>query len=110
MIVTTTHELQGYEVDHYYGIVVGEAVMGANLFKDMFAAVRDIVGGRSGAYEDVLTKARKIAFSEIEAEARACGANAVIGIDIDYQIVGDKGSMLMVSIAGTAVKAHKAKP
>lgn len=110
MIVTTTHELQGYEVEHYYGIVVGEAVMGANLFKDMFAAVRDIVGGRSGAYEDVLTKARKIAFSEIEAEARACGANAVIGIDIDYQIVGDKGSMLMVSIAGTAVKAHKAKP
>ncbi|MCC2604287.1 heavy metal-binding domain-containing protein [Planctobacterium marinum] len=109
MIVTTTHELQGYEIEHYYGIVVGEAVMGANLFKDIFASVRDIVGGRSGAYEDVLTKARKIAFSEIEAEARGCGANAVIGIDIDYQIVGDKGSMLMVSIAGTAVKAHKAK-
>ena len=107
MIVTTTHELQGYKVEHYYGIVVGEAVMGANVFRDLFASIKDIVGGRSGSYEDVLTKARKIAFSEIETEARTHGANAVIGIDIDYQIVGDKGSMLMVSIAGTAVKATK---
>lgn len=107
MIVTTTHELQGYEVERYYGIVVGEAVMGANVFRDLFSSIRDIVGGRSGSYEDVLTKARKIAFSEIEVEARGLGANAVIGIDIDYQIVGEKGSMLMVSIAGTAVKAHK---
>lgn len=107
MIVTTTHELQGYEVDHYYGIVVGEAVMGANVFRDLFASIKDIVGGRSGSYEDVLTRARKIAFSEIEAEALSHGANAVIGIDIDYQIVGEKGSMLMVSIAGTAIKARK---
>lgn len=107
MIVTTTHHLDGYKIENYYGIVVGEAVMGANLFRDIFASVRDIVGGRSGSYEDVLTKARKMAFSELEAEARSYGANAVIGIDIDYQIVGDKGSMLMVSIAGTAVKANK---
>ena len=107
MIVTTTHELKGYDIKHYYGIVVGEAVLGANIFRDIFASVRDIVGGRSGTYEDALTKARKIAFAEIETEALGHGANAVIGIDIDYQIVGDKGSMLMVSIAGTAVKAEK---
>ena len=107
MIVATTNELAGYQIEEYYGIAVGEAVMGANLFRDIFASVRDIVGGRSGAYEDVLTKARKMAFSELELEARGYGANAVVGIDIDYQIVGDKGSMLMVSIAGTAVKVKK---
>ena len=78
--------------------------MGANLFKDLFASIRDIVGGRSGSYEEELTRARKIAFAEIEQEARAMGANAVVGIDIDYQVIGDKGSMLMVSIAGTAVR------
>ncbi|WP_100658319.1 heavy metal-binding domain-containing protein [Alteromonas flava] len=104
MIVTTTNQLQGKNIDNYYGIVVGEAVMGANLFKDLFASIRDIVGGRSGSYEDELTRARKIAFAEIEQEARMLGANAVIGIDIDYQVIGDKGSMLMVSIAGTAVR------
>lgn len=104
MIVTTTNSLEGKKVEQYLGVVVGEAVMGANLFKDIFASIRDIVGGRSGAYEDELTKARKIGFSELEAEARSIGANAVIGIDIDYEVVGKGGSMLMVSISGTAVR------
>ena len=104
MIVSTTPTLEGHKIEAYYGIVVGEAVMGANIVKDLFASIRDIVGGRSGSYEDELTRARKIAFAELEQEARAMGANAVIGIDIDYQVIGDKGSMLMVSIAGTAVR------
>ncbi|MBU3022604.1 heavy metal-binding domain-containing protein [Aestuariibacter sp. A3R04] len=104
MIITTTPTIEGKTISQYHGIVVGEAVMGANLFKDLFASIRDIVGGRSGSYEDELTKARKLAFFELEQEARAMGANAVVGIDIDYQVIGDKGSMLMVSIAGTAVR------
>ncbi|MBN7819839.1 heavy metal-binding domain-containing protein [Bowmanella yangjiangensis] len=104
MIITTTHHLEGKEVEAYLGIVVGEAVMGANLFSDLFASIRDIVGGRSGSYEDELTKARKIAFAELEAEARSLGANAVLAVDLDYQVVGSKGSMLMVSISGTAVR------
>ena len=104
MIMTTTNQLENKKIEEYYGIVIGEAVMGANLFKDLFASIRDIVGGRSGSYEDELTRARKIAFSELEQEARMMGANAVVGIDIDYQVIGDKGSMLMVSIAGTAIR------
>lgn len=80
--------------------------MGANIFKDLFASIRDIVGGRSGSYEDELTKARKMAFAELEQEARAMGANAVVGIDIDYEVIGEKGSMLMVSISGTAVRVN----
>ena len=104
MITTTTNNLEGKKIEQYLGIVVGEAVMGANLFKDIFASIRDIVGGRSGAYEDELTKARKIGFQELESEARSIGANAVIGIDIDYEVVGKGGSMLMVSISGTAVR------
>ncbi len=104
MILTTTPTIEGKNIDQYYGIVIGEAVMGANIFKDIFASIRDIVGGRSGAYENELTHARKLAFTELEQEARAMGANAVVGIDIDYQVIGDKGSMLMVSIAGTAVR------
>lgn len=104
MIVTTTNQLEGKKIEQYLGIVVGEAVMGANIFKDIFASIRDIVGGRSGAYEDELTKARKIGFAELENEARSIGANAVIGIDIDYEVVGKGGSMLMVSISGTAVR------
>ncbi|WP_414830544.1 heavy metal-binding domain-containing protein [Alteromonas sp. H39] len=105
MIITTTPNLEGKKIEQYYGIVVGEAVMGANLFKDLFASIRDIVGGRSGSYEDELTKARKLAFTELEHEARGMGANAVVGIDIDYEVIGEKGSMLMVSISGTAVRA-----
>ena len=104
MIISTTPSLQGQKIDEYCGIVVGEAVMGANIFKDLFASIRDIVGGRSGSYEEELTRARKLAFNEIEHEARSMGANAVVGIDLDYQVIGDKGSMLMVSISGTAVK------
>ncbi|WP_133470403.1 heavy metal-binding domain-containing protein [Paraglaciecola marina] len=104
MIVTTTHSLEGKNIEQYLGIVVGEAVMGANLFKDIFASIRDIVGGRSGAYEDELTRARKIGFQELESEARAIGANAVIAVDIDYEVVGKGGTMLMVSISGTAVR------
>lgn len=81
MIITTPHHLEGKEVEAYLGVVVGEAVMGANLFYDLFASIRDIVGGRSGSYEDELTKARKIAFAELEAEARSLGANAVLAVD-----------------------------
>jgi uncharacterized protein YbjQ (UPF0145 family) len=104
MILSTTNTIEGKKIVSYQGIVVGEAVMGANVFKDIFASIRDIVGGRSGSYENELTKARKIAFDEIAQEAKMMGANAVVGIDIDYETVGSQGSMLMVSINGTAVK------
>ncbi|MCF2946735.1 heavy metal-binding domain-containing protein [Paraglaciecola aquimarina] len=104
MIMSTTSQLEGKKIEQYLGVVVGEAVMGTNVFKDIFASVRDIVGGRSGSYEDELTKARKIGFQELEEEAHSIGANAVIGIDIDYEVVGSGGSMLMVSISGTAVR------
>jgi uncharacterized protein YbjQ (UPF0145 family) len=104
MLVTTTPSLEGKKIEQYYGVVVGEAVMGANVFKDIFASIRDIVGGRSGSYEDELTRARKIAFQELTDEAASLGANAVVAIDIDYQVVGKNGSMLMVSICGTAVR------
>jgi uncharacterized protein YbjQ (UPF0145 family) len=106
MIVTTTHQLEGKKIEQYLGIVVGEAVMGANIFKDIFASIRDIVGCRSGAYEDELTKARKIGFQELEQEALSIGANAnaIVGVDIDYEVVGKGGSMLMVSISGTAIR------
>ncbi|MDC8831495.1 heavy metal-binding domain-containing protein [Alteromonas gilva] len=103
MILTTTPTIEGKSISAYHGIVIGEAIMGANLFKDLFASIRDIVGGRSGSYEDELTKARQIAFRELEQEALGMGANAVVGIDLDYEILGDKNSMLMVSISGTAV-------
>lgn len=104
MIRSTTHTLQDREIEEYLGVVVGEAILGANIFKDIFGAVRDIVGGRAGAYEDELGKARDIAFQEIEDEARAMGANAIIGIDIDYEVVGQHGGMMMVSVSGTAVR------
>jgi uncharacterized protein YbjQ (UPF0145 family) len=103
MILTTTHELQGKNVTAYHGIVTGEAILGANVFRDFFAAIRDVVGGRSSAYEKELAKARKIAMDEISEDAKKLGANAVIGIDIDYETVGKTGSMLMVTVSGTAV-------
>lgn len=103
MIRSTTPTLQGREIVDYKGVVVGEAILGANIFKDIFGAVRDIVGGRAGAYEDELGKARDIAFQEMEYEAHAMGANAVVGIDIDYEVIGIKGGMMMVSVSGTAV-------
>ena len=102
MIMTTTPGIEGKSIRDYRGIVTGEAILGANIFKDFFAGIRDIVGGRSAAYEKELKQAREIAFSEMEEAARQEGANAVVGIDLDYEVVGD-GSMLMVSVSGTAV-------
>lgn len=104
MIRSTTNTLQGREITEYKGVVVGEAILGANIFKDIFGAVRDIVGGRAGAYEEELGRARDIAFQELEQEARLMGANAIVGIDIDYEVIGIKGGMMMVSVSGTAVK------
>ena len=103
MLVTTTNTVEGRTIAEYRGIVAGEAVMGANIFRDLFASIRDIVGGRSGSYEKELNKARTIAIDDMSEEAAALGANAVIGVDIDYETVGDKSSMLMVTAAGTAV-------
>ncbi|MFQ2103719.1 heavy metal-binding domain-containing protein [Aeromonas rivipollensis] len=103
MILSTTPTLEGKAIREYRGIVVGEAILGANIFKDLFAGIRDIIGGRSGAYEKELARAREIAFEELKERALALGANAVVGIDIDYEVVGQNGSMLMVSISGTAV-------
>jgi len=103
MIRSTTPTLQGREITEYKGVVVGEAILGANIFKDIFGAVRDIVGGRAGAYEEELGRARDIAFQELEQEARLMGANAIVGIDIDYEVIGIKGGMMMVSVSGTAV-------
>jgi uncharacterized protein YbjQ (UPF0145 family) len=103
MLTTTTSSLQGHEIVEYKGIVTGEAILGANIFRDLFAHVRDIVGGRSGAYEKVLRGAREQALSEMQAYAAEIGANAVIGVDLDYETVGSNGSMLMVTATGTAV-------
>jgi uncharacterized protein YbjQ (UPF0145 family) len=103
MIVTTTPSVEGKRVTRYLGIVTGEAILGANIFKDFFASIRDIVGGRSSAYENELRKARTIALTELQQSAAELGANAVVGIDIDYETVGGNGSMLMVSVSGTAV-------
>ncbi len=103
MIATTTPSIEGHNITEYRGIVVGEVIVGANLFRDLFASITDIVGGRSGKYEDVLKRARDEALLEMQAEAAKLGANAVVGVDLDYEVVGDKGSMLMVSASGTAV-------
>jgi uncharacterized protein YbjQ (UPF0145 family) len=104
MIVSTTTALEGKPVREYLGIVTGEVIVGANIFKDLFAGIRDIVGGRSGAYESTLRDARQTAIDELTAEAKALGADAVIGVDLDYEVLGSGGSMLMVSASGTAVK------
>ncbi|MEQ9308489.1 MAG: heavy metal-binding domain-containing protein [Balneolaceae bacterium] len=103
MVMTTTNTFEGKEVKKYLGVVTGEAILGANIFKDIFAGIRDIVGGRSASYERELQEARRIAFSELEEKAHRVGANAVMGIDIDYETIGANGSMLMVSVTGTAV-------
>jgi uncharacterized protein YbjQ (UPF0145 family) len=103
MIKTTTPTIEGKHITRYHGVVTGEAILGANIFKDLFAGIRDIVGGRAAAYENELRKARQIAFKEIGQQAQDLGANAVVGIDIDYETVGSQGGMLMVSVSGTAV-------
>jgi len=103
MIQTTTPGIEGKTISKYLGVVTGEAILGANIFKDIFAGIRDIVGGRAAAYENELKKARTIAFEEMSAQAAALGANAIVGIDIDYETVGSQGGMLMVSVSGAAV-------
>jgi uncharacterized protein YbjQ (UPF0145 family) len=106
VIITTTPTIQGAEIIEYFDIVTGEAILGANIFKDFFAGIRDIVGGRSAAYEGELRRAREVALKEMAAEAAELGANAIVGVDIDYETiqVGHGGSMLMVSASGTAVR------
>jgi uncharacterized protein YbjQ (UPF0145 family) len=104
MLVTTTYLIEGKTVREYKGIVAGEAILGAHIFRDLFAGIRDIVGGRSGAYEESLKKARDIALDEMTAEAERLGADAVVGVDLDYEVIGEKGSMLMVTASGTAVR------
>lgn len=106
MIMSTTNSLEGRQVKKYLGIVTGEAILGANIFKDFFAGIRDIVGGRSGAYEKELQEARRLAFEEMEMKANRVDATGIIGIDIDYETIGPNGSMLMVSVSGTAVLAE----
>lgn len=103
MISTTTPSLDGYRIREYKGIVTGEAILGANVFKDLFAGIRDLVGGRSGTYEKELGRARQIALDELQQAAREKGANAVVGIDLDYEVLGQSNGMLMVTASGTAV-------
>jgi uncharacterized protein YbjQ (UPF0145 family) len=103
MIITTTQTIEGQTITRYLGIVSGEAILGANVFKDLFAGLRDIVGGRSAAYEEELRRAKTIALQEMEEYAQSLGANAVVGVDLDYENLGASGGMLMVSASGTAV-------
>ncbi len=106
ILVTTTPSVEGYRVQQYMGVVTGEAILGANIFRDMFAGIRDIIGGRAGSYEAELRKARDIAISEMTEEAARRGANAVVGVDLDYETIeiSGGGGMLMVTASGTAVK------
>ena len=104
MLVTTTNNIEGRRITEYYGIVTGETIIGANAFKDFFAGIRDIVGGRSGSYEGVLRKAKDSALKEMQERAAEMGANAVIAVDLDYETVGANGSMMMVTASGTAVR------
>jgi uncharacterized protein YbjQ (UPF0145 family) len=104
MLISTTTTLQNKNIKRYLGVVSGEAILGANIFKDFFAGIRDIVGGRSAAYEKELRRAKEIAMTEMQQEAKRVGANAVIGIDLDYETIGN--SMLMVSASGTAVEVE----
>jgi uncharacterized protein YbjQ (UPF0145 family) len=103
MILTTTPNVEGKRITAYRGIVTGEAILGANIFRDVFAGLRDIVGGRSASYEKELRHAREMAMSEMAASAQAVGANAVVGVDLDYEVLGQANGMLMVNVSGTAV-------
>ncbi|MEQ1855789.1 MAG: heavy metal-binding domain-containing protein [Longimicrobiales bacterium] len=104
MIITTTHSIDGKPVQEYLGIVMGESIVGAHIFRDIFAGIRDIVGGRAKGYEEALRGARQEALHEMAVHAQNLGADAVVGVDLDYEVVGHRGSMLMVTSAGTAVK------
>lgn len=103
MLITTTPQVEGRRIVEYRGIVAGEAILGANLFKDLFAGIRDLVGGRSATYERELQSARDIALEELQERALQLGANAVVGVDLDYEVLGQGNGMLMVSVSGTAV-------
>ncbi len=103
MLLTTTSVIDGKQIVKYHGLVSGEAILGANIFRDLFAGIRDIVGGRSAAYEKELRRAKDLAIQEMTEQGQALGANAIVGIDLDYETVGQGGSMLMVSASGTAV-------
>ncbi|MBY5960168.1 heavy metal-binding domain-containing protein [Membranicola marinus] len=103
MELTTTPNIEGKQITKYCGIISGEAILGANIFKDFFAGIRDLVGGRSAAYENELGRAREIALQELEDRALELGANAIVGIDLDYEVLGESNGMLMVSASGTAV-------
>ncbi len=103
MLKSTTSSLDGLQVNEYLGIVVGEAILGINVFKDIFANITDIIGGRSGTYEKEMKRARDIAFEEMENEAKQLGAHGIIGIDIDYEVIGKEGGMMLVSVSGTAI-------
>jgi uncharacterized protein YbjQ (UPF0145 family) len=103
MTITTTPSIEGKRIQEYRGVVTGEAILGANIFRDLFAGLRDIVGGRSASYEKELRNAREVAMAELAAAAQEKGANAVVGVDLDYEVLGQNNGMLMVSVSGTAV-------
>lgn len=104
MLITTTNSIEGKRITQYYGLVSGETIIGANIVKDLFASITDIVGGRSSAYEQTLKEAKETALQEMTQEAQRLGANAIIGVDLDYETLGSGGSMLMVTACGTAVR------
>ena len=104
MIITTTNTIEGKHINSYLGIVTGETIIGANLFKDLFASITDLVGGRSSSYEKVLREAKETALQEMEQKAASLGANAIVGVDLDYETLGKANGMLMVTASGTAVK------
>ncbi len=104
MIVTSTDSVEGRQITQYLGMVAGEAILGVNMFRDLFSGIRDIVGGRAGGYQNALRDAREAAFADLQESARALGADAVVGVDIDYEVLGKENGMLMVSINGTAVR------
>ncbi|KAA0683989.1 MULTISPECIES: heavy metal-binding domain-containing protein [Alphaproteobacteria] len=104
MIVTSTDTVEGRRITQYLGMVAGEAILGVNMFRDLFSGIRDIVGGRAGGYQNALRDAREAAFADLQESARALGADAIVGVDIDYEVLGKENGMLMVSINGTAVR------
>lgn len=104
MLLTTTDSVEGRSVQAYFGIVTGEAILGVNIFRDLFSGIRDVIGGRAGGYQNALRDAREAAYADMTEAAQALGANAIIGIDIDYEVLGKENGMLMVSVNGTAVR------